>query len=112
TWFLINMIKRLKKQGERILVVDPDGAEDAWDDKSFKRYDDISDVPDDFTGVAVVMYAEPKSQDETPTFPYIVSKLDKRKNKGVRGPWAGSFIILDDANVYAEGSIEPALRYL
>lgn len=111
TTVLIDIIKGIKAKGGRVLVVDPDGAEMAWNDKQFKRYNDITMVPDNFKGVAVVMYSS-KEAHGTPTFPHIQGKMDMRSNGGKRGPWSGITIVLDDANVYARGVLEDSLEWL
>lgn len=99
----------LKRKG-RVLVVDPDGGEALWYSPQFKRYNDITQVPDNFTGVAVVLYSG-KEAHGTPTFPYIQSKLEGREF-GQRGPWASTTIVLDDSNRYADGKVEDALEFL
>lgn len=108
---LVKLIDSVVKNGRRVLVVDPDGGEMIWYDKRFKRYDDITKVPANFKGVAVVLHSD-KPEMGTATFPYIQSKLDTRQNGGVRGPWAGVTMVLDDANRYAKGAVEPALEFL
>ena len=108
---LVKIINAITAKGRRVLVVDPDGGEMLWHDKRFKRYPDITKVPDHFTGVAVVTHSD-KPTMGTPTFPYIQSKLDVRQNGDRRGPWAGVTIVLDDANFYAQGKIEDALEFL
>lgn len=111
TTLLIALIKKIVAKGGRVLVVDPDGAEDAWDDPEFTRFEDITQVPDSFTGVAVV-YFSGKEAHGTPTFPHIQSKLDKRANNNVRGAWTATTFVLDDANVYARGALEDSLEWL
>lgn len=106
----------LNRKG-RVLVVDPDGGEALWYHKDFKRYNDITEVPDNFKGVAVVLY-QPKDVEatkdmpaRTATFPYIQKQL-MGKRFGQRGPWAKTTIILDDSNRYADGKVEDALEFL
>jgi hypothetical protein len=104
------IIPSIVKRKGRVLVVDPDGGEMLWYNSDFKRYNDITQVPNNFKGVAVVMYSG-KEAHGTPTFPYIQNKLEGRKF-GERGPWAKTTIILDDSNRYADGKVEDALEFL
>lgn len=108
---LIQIVKKLLAANNRVLAVDPDGAEEAWDDPAFKRYNDIKDVPDNFTGVAIVPYSG-KEEHGTPTFPYMQSKMDKRANGNKYGPWTDVVPVLDDTNAYARGVLEPSLEFL
>jgi|GEM_PF-6958337 len=110
---LIGLVKKLLATQNRVVVVDPDGAEEAWDETpaSFKRYDDIEDVPDNFKGVVIVPYSA-KEEHGTPTFPHIQSKMDKRLNNSEYGPWTNIAIVLDDTNSYARGVLEPSLEWL
>ena len=109
TTLLHKMIAAIVKAGGRVLVVDPDGAEQSWN--KYKRYQDIKDVPDNFKGVAVVYYSA-KEVHGTPTFPYIQSNLDQRENDGKSGAWVNSTVVLDDSNVYARGQLEDSLEWL
>lgn len=94
---LIQMINARLSNGDRTLVVDPDGCEPSWD--KFTRYDSMDEVPNDFTGVAVVMYEEKK------TFAEI-------KRRCVAKELVDFMLVLDDANSYAHPTPEPELKYL
>lgn len=111
SFLLQQLVLRLLKQKQRVFIVDPDGAERSWDQYNFKRYDDITEVPDDFTGAVIVPYSEDETFG-TPTFPHIQSKLDPRLNGGKIGPWANTVFVLDDSSVYAQGSLEISLKWL
>ena len=64
TTLLLKIIFGILKNGGRILVIDPDGAEAHWDNPKFTRYEDIKDVPDNFTGCAVVYYSGKEARGE------------------------------------------------
>jgi len=108
---LSKLVHTIVGTGRRVLVVDPDGGEILWHDQAFTRYDDITKVPRNFKGVAVVVHSDKPSMG-TPTFPHIQSMLDTRQNGGKRGPWSGVTIVLDDANFYAQGKVEDSLEFL
>jgi hypothetical protein len=109
---LVKMIENILRAKRRILVIDPDGGETLWYDKRFKRYDDIKAVPNNFNGVAVVMYSKDAQRYGTPTFDYLQAKLDTRNYAGRRGPWAKTTVIMDDANRYCKGQVEPGIEFL
>ena len=111
TTLLLKLIFEILRKGGRVLVVDPDGAEEHWDNPKFTRYDDISLVPDNFKGCAVVYYSA-KEVHGTPTFQYIQDNMDRRANNDKRGPWTGVTYVLDDTNVYARGQLEDPLEWL
>lgn len=98
-------------KGQRVFIVDPDGAEQSWNNYGFKRYNDIKDVPNNFQGAVIVAYSKSETFG-TPTFPYLQSKLDPRLNGMKPGPWANTVFVLDDANVYARGTLEDSLEWL
>lgn len=111
SYLLQQTVLELLIQKQRVFIIDPDGAETSWDEHGFKRYDDISDVPDNFKGAVIVPYSDDETFG-TPTFPYIQSKLDPRLNGGSIGPWSNSTFVLDDSSIYAQGSLKPELKWL
>lgn len=104
---LIEIIKRKVAAGDRAIVVDPDGAEEAWD--QFKRYESITQVPDNFKGVVVVEWQEKV------TFANIRNRCmarDAQGNDTKRPKWGNFMLVLDDPNTYAHPNVEDELQNL
>jgi len=102
---LIDIIKRRVAKGDRALVIDPDGCEEAWD--QFKRYESVTQVPENFRGVAVVEW------EEGITFENIRKRCMGRDAKGndLKGAkWGNFMLVLDDPNTYAHPNVEDALQ--
>lgn len=106
----IDLVKMLLAAGRRVLIIDPDGGEAAWD--KFKRYQDIAKVPKDFKGAVVVPFSD-EPYLGTPTFAHIEKMSSTTHNGGNLGPWANTVIIIDDCNaVVPEGRVEKPLKWL
>jgi hypothetical protein len=97
TYKLIQLLRARVAKGDRAIVIDPDGAEDAWD--QFTRYDSVADVPDNFKGIVVVEYHEGK------TFSNIYARCTAKKLKNF-------MLVLDDPNIYSLPSPEDELANL
>lgn len=94
TTFLLNTINDLVKNGDRALIIDPDGAEPAW--FKFPIIEKSSFDPE-FKGIKVMQYED----DET--FDFLLDQMQTGKLKNLN-------LVLDDANVYAESHIEQPLK--
>lgn len=107
---LIEIVMAALAAGRRVLIIDPDGGEPAWD--VFKRYQDISQVPANFKGAVVV----PFSGDVylgTPTFRHIEEMTATTFHGGNNGPWEKMLVVIDDANaVMPDGRVEKPLMWL
>ena len=98
---LIEAVNAKLKNGGRVLIVDPDGAEEAWD--KFKRLDKgINDLKPDFKGAVVIDY-DPQSKTTTGTFEHLWNELIKP------GKLKNFTLVLDDPNVYAKDKLIPEL---
>jgi len=114
---LLRMIKLGLSQGQRYMCIDPDGQESLYDDRMFTHYNTIEEVPDNWTGAAVVIYKSVKEKSKLipgeSTFPYMLKKCitndGQPTTRGQHGDWYNFTLILDDANTYMRGQIESEL---
>lgn len=101
---LVEVVQAKLKAGGRVLIIDPDGAEEAWD--RFKRLEGgIKKLKPDFKGAVVVDYDE-KQGKEDGTFEHLWKELIKP------GKLKNFTLVLDDPNVYAKDRLIPELTNL
>ena len=104
TTLLIELVERKLKAGGRVLIIDPDGAEEAWD--KFKRLEGgIKDLKPDFKGAVVLDYDEKQGKVDG-TFETLWKKYIKP------GKLKNFSLVLDDPNVYAKDRLIPELTNL
>ncbi len=103
TTLLVDLVKRKLKRGGRVLIIDPDGAEPAWD--SFKRIESIKSLDPNFTGAVVVDFDEKQGKVDG-TFEHLWRELIKP------GQLRNFTLVLDDPNVYAKDRLIPELTNL
>lgn len=107
---LVEIVAAALKAGRRVIVIDPDGGEPAWD--IYKRYQDIANVPVNFKGAVVVPFSDDPYLG-TPTFRHIEEMTATTFHGGNNGPWEKSIIIIDDCNaVVPEGRVDKPLKWL
>tara|TARA_R110001599_G_scaffold87155_5_gene232929 strand:+ start:115 stop:795 length:681 start_codon:yes stop_codon:yes gene_type:complete len=114
---LLRIMKLGISKKERFLCVDPDGQEALYDDSIFTHYNTIEEVPDNWSGCAVVIYKSAKEKSKLitgePTFPYMLKKCITNNGEPTtrkqHGDWYNFTLILDDANTYMRGQIESEL---
>jgi len=94
----IAYIKARVKAGDRAIVIDPEGAEDAW--SQFLRLPDVESIrkKPDFRGVVVI----PWKKDHT--FKVLRELAEQKK-------LINYMLVLDDPNTYATPDPEDDLRY-
>ncbi len=95
---LINLIKMRVKNGDRAIIVDPEGAEDAW--SQFVRVKDAENLKNhtDFKGAVVVGW------EKGHTFKILRELAEKKQ-------LTNYMLVLDDPNTYATPDPEDDLRY-
>ncbi len=103
TTLLVDLVKRKLKRGGRVLIIDPDGAEPAWD--SFMRIESIKSLDPNFTGAVVVDFDEKQGKVDG-TFEHLWRELIKP------GRLRNFTLVLDDPNVYAKDRLIPELTNL
>lgn len=97
TW-LINFIRARVKNGDRAIVIDPDGGEDAWN--QFVRLKDVKNLENhlNFKGVVVIPYVK------NHTFKLLRQWAEQKK-------LIDYMLVLDDINAYGVPDPEEDLRY-
>lgn len=104
TFIESKIIKHRIKLGDRAIIVDPTGQNEAYYD--FPLLDsakDIRKIPSNFKGGIVIPYEEPEN-DLKGTFGELWDRIHVKKDL------ENFNLILDDADVYAEGRPEKPLR--
>lgn len=94
----IDMIKKRVKAGDRAIIVDPEGAEDAW--SQFLRVKDVEVLAKhpNFKGAVVIPWKK------NHTFSVLRELAEKKK-------LTNYMLVLDDPNTYATPDPEEDLRY-
>ncbi len=103
TTLLIDLAERKLKSGGRVLIIDPDGAEPAWD--KYPRLESFADLDPNFKGAIVIDFDE-KQGKQNGTFEHLWKELIKP------GRLRNFTLILDDPNVYAKDRLIPELTNL
>ena len=96
--FLIKKFLEAKvAQTGRGIVIDPHGAEPAWNGPKYERLESIDELTPDFKGIKVLFYEEKK------TFPQLWAMIQEHKLS--KFP-----IVFDDLNAYAQTGMEDKQR--
>ncbi|MCP4789161.1 MAG: hypothetical protein GY881_02880 [Gammaproteobacteria bacterium] len=102
TTLLVQMVERKLKAGGRALIIDPDGAEPAWE--KYKRIDNIDNLKSDWKGAVVVDYDEKQGK--------VADTFDRLWSMVKAGKFKNFTLVLDDPNVYAIDKVIPGLKNL